>query len=156
MRITPARAGKTEPTIWQYSDRGDHPRACGKNLSRARALHRYKGSPPRVREKLTRCSVSASGLGITPARAGKTLTPSAFLSAKKGSPPRVREKQKSCDRNVTGGRITPARAGKTKRFSKIAPVSKDHPRACGKNSSLKQIFLSTLGSPPRVREKLTF
>ena len=51
-------------------------------------------------------------------------------------------------------RITPASAGKTKIAFKVCTVVRDHPRECGKNCVVSTCFGCSLGSPPRVREKL--
>ena len=50
-------------------------------------------------------------------------------------------------------RITPARAGKTRRGICSASHCRDHPRACGENSSPSSRFRAVRGSPPRVRGK---
>ena len=52
--------------------------------------------------------------------------------------------------------ITPACAGKTTCLSVRHPLAWDHPRVCGKNAIADEIIKNFLGSPPRVREKLTF
>ncbi|KXG91403.1 hypothetical protein HMPREF3232_00001 [Fannyhessea vaginae] len=49
--------------------------------------------------------------------------------------------------------ITPACAGKTQKLSCCSLRFEDHPRVCGKNSSLVKYTVAALGSPPRVREK---
>ena len=110
--ITPACAGKTQRDVKSRGYRQDHPRVCGKNLSRTRALHRCKGSPPRVREKLLSTLVYKVVTRITPACAGKTRATyatdtrerdhprvcgknilfSSLMTSILGSPPRVREK----------------------------------------------------------------
>ena len=113
-RITPAYAGKT-PTVNACMIGGrDHPRVCGKNFIMETTDRKYKGSPPRMREKLSNSFCSFFVLGITPAYAGKTNTFSLRkLSSKdhprvcgknyryrpcnharRESPPRMREKQK--------------------------------------------------------------
>ena len=53
------------------------------------------------------------------------------------------------------GRITPAHAGKTDTLLDIAGYAADHPRACGENDTLKDKNGRYLGSPPRVRGKLS-
>ena len=70
-----------------------------------------------------------------------------------GSPPRVREKriQTIIFRSCSG--ITPACAGKTDSLCKSARQIRDHPRMCGKNSTLRNATWPISGSPPHVREK---
>ena len=50
--------------------------------------------------------------------------------------------------------ITPARAGKTRRAFWNRRTVRDHPRACGENSTEFHELERTMGSPPRVRGKL--
>ena len=68
----------------------------------------------------------------------------------------MREKQVVIAYLLSSLRITPASAGKTfvsfgKRYT-----SRDHPRECGKNADIYKKGMVDLGSPPRVREKLTY
>ncbi len=56
-------------------------------------------------------------------------------------------------RKIVG--ITPARAGKTRNSIRSMDVMRDHPRACGKDFMMSQKNSLKLGSPPRVRERLT-
>ena len=72
-RITPACAGKTELTNSHIFTVQDHPRVCGKDLKVRLKLRRLRGSPPRVRERLSLLCVEVDSCGITPACAGKTL-----------------------------------------------------------------------------------
>ena len=72
--ITPACAGKTSTVPMSKEGLRDHPRVCGKNICKHTLALYIIGSPPRVREKLLRISLTDSAWGITPACAGKTLT----------------------------------------------------------------------------------
>ena len=126
-----------------------------------------------MREKHTDIESAVSLPGITPACAGKT---SIFLcssissrdhprvcgknvssksdeTARVGSPPRVREKRFKDYSKGQELRITPACAGKTSRCHCQTLPMWDHPRVCGKNSSLSISNILRTGSPPRVREK---
>ena len=49
--ITPACAGKTINNDGLSIFDGDHPRVCGKDLSRQALMQKTSGSPPRVRER---------------------------------------------------------------------------------------------------------
>ena len=111
-RITPACAGKTNVPTLSAILPWDHPRVCGKNQTTKVYQPCKGGSPPRVREKLLRISLTDSAWGITPACAGKTLTiatgipfsqdhprvcgknepEQSAVPSEPGSPPRVREK----------------------------------------------------------------
>ena len=71
-RITPACAGKTYLEVTFDDEPEDHPRVCGKNLQGDWSGAWETGSPPRVREKLTKGGRLQAINGITPACAGKT------------------------------------------------------------------------------------
>ena len=70
-----------------------------------------------------------------------------------GSPPRMRgkvsNKRPSCD--CPG--ITPAHAGKRICSARTLPTAWDHPRACGEKLTCIAMFMSSPGSPPRMRGK---
>ena len=51
--------------------------------------------------------------------------------------------------------ITPAHAGKTKQVDRFAHCFRDHPRACGENFQRAESEKARLGSPPRMRGKLS-
>ena len=172
-RITPACAGKTTGNTGRTGRSQDHPRVCGENLAVAVLTAAEKGSPPRVRGKLTLYLPDFRPHRITPACAGKTH---GFLRALSccqdhprvcgenrsfsenpapisGSPPRVRGKH---GENRTEGRpegITPACAGKTKFCLVISSSIRDHPRVCGENPVNPTQTIRGSGSPPRVRGK---
>ena len=86
---------------------------------------------------------------------GKNENGRRITSFGSGSPPRVREKQLLFLSVRQHHRITPACAGKTPPYGFVGTVTRDHPRVCGKNSSFVQAYSMDLGSPPRVREKLS-
>ncbi len=151
--ITPAHAGKTSEKSQKSLFYGDHPRACGENVSAYSSTTRIAGSPPRMRGKRVGKDHEAGLCGITPAHAGKTVSLVALgrlsrdhpracgeniskdygMSAKAGSPPRMRGKPRlSRDARADDG-ITPAHAGKTSPSREHNPCREDHPRACGEN-----------------------
>ena len=176
MRITPARAGKTKSTVPCKSQRPDHPRACGENRHKAKRQALPPGSPPRVRGKHPSAPGVDGNRRITPARAGKTHRewqlkapktdhpracgengiPTDTAVSRAGSPPRVRGKRKTDELKKYPERITPARAGKTFSGRKTAISGRDHPRACGENTSNEDNYSKGDGSPPRVRGKRKF
>ena len=143
LRITPARAGKTN--IWdsRLADSWDHPRSCGKDVKISSSGLKERGSPPLVRERLNDNEEWLSYHGITPARAGKTcvliqdarsfwdhprscgkdLSSIHMTIPTTGSPPLVRERPDCilAARDSLG--ITPARAGKTVMDSFICAIS---------------------------------
>ena len=72
-----------------------------------------------------------------------------------GSPPHVREKHvNECIHTILNG-ITPASAGKTLRPAIIFVRYQDHPRVCGKNTTIQKVIFLDPGSPSHMREKLT-
>ena len=70
MRITPACAGNSCYFIIILEHSRDHPRVCGEQCILGPRLHRYDGSPPRVRGTVDFFLVIMRGSGITPACAG--------------------------------------------------------------------------------------
>ena len=69
------------------------------------------------------------------------------------SPPRMRGKVIVRSRNAVQIGITPACAGK-RHCPRFRPgKTRDHPRVCGEKSSLMQMDVGPLGSPPRMRGK---
>ena len=173
--ITPAYAGKTRPLLHKHENTWDHPRVCGKNKLFSILSSDPLGSPPRMRENAVLKAFLWRSCGITPAYAGKTF-PSlktfyvmrdhprvcgknrSFASIdalKAGSPPRMREKLLvACEVVIYNG-ITPACAGKTAQIYVRWSQHQDHPRVCGKHRTLLRYLLHPLGSPPRMREKLS-
>ena len=71
-RITPAYAGKTMAVTLRLAHDKDHPRVCGKDLTKSLPLRFIAGSPPRMRERLHGYYIIVVYQGITPAYAGKT------------------------------------------------------------------------------------
>ena len=72
-RITPACAGKSGQQLRVLRLRRDHPRVCGEKISRPRCRTLPKGSPPRVRGKVTEAGEEMVRGRITPACAGKSF-----------------------------------------------------------------------------------
>ena len=71
-RITPAYAGKSDKVIDALYCHEDHPRVCGEKASSARRCLPERGSPPRMRGKVTGYIESHMDERITPAYAGKS------------------------------------------------------------------------------------
>ena len=175
-RITPADAGKTIFVSRDIDESWDHPRGCGENLGFPSLLLIVRGSPPRMRGKLSRVNIRFAPLGITPADAGKTHhqfpihrecqdhprgcgeneVTFPFASYVIGSPPRMRGKRKNEPIYVNGLRITPADAGKTFCTAAVKTCAQDHPRGCGENFIRDIRQQGIVGSPPRMRGKLCF
>ena len=73
-----------------------------------------------------------------------------------GSPPRVREPRKPDCNGHVGIRITPACAGTTWPDDRQHGKAQDHPRVCGNHRFPPARARRTRGSPPRVREPLSY
>ena len=132
------------------------------------------GSPPRVREPLSKRIPDCSRKGITPACAGTTASCTAGGSFAKdhprvcgnhpfclvepvshpGSPPRVREPLSEIAKAIPQVGITPACAGTTLTQKTNSITLRDHPRVCGNHGSTRWDSTVPQGSPPRVREPL--
>ena len=152
--ITPAYAGKSLTIQKMSTASRDHPRVCGEKFCLNVIPNSIKGSPPRMRGKVTLLYALADREGITPAYAGKSLfqldrlecagdhprvcgeKTAARLTGKalRGSPPRMRGKG-TC-RSTLGGRtgITPAYAGKRDVPFHPGRKNRDHPRVCGEKT----------------------
>ena len=174
-RITPADAGKTTLRRLMRQSPQDHPRGCGENSTVCADMLVSSGSPPRMRGKHGFHTCAHLVRGITPADAGKTrLIGMPFCQlwdhprgcgenhiqrklsvCKQGSPPRMRGKLDNPTLRQGTVRITPADAGKTKRLSPHPAWRQDHPRGCGENAMSAPPGLVFVGSPPRMRGKLS-
>ena len=69
--ITPAYAGKSFHWIITTPHSGDHPRVCGEEVRPWSSRGLDRGSPPRMRGRVSRLSQLMAETGITPAYAGK-------------------------------------------------------------------------------------
>ena len=72
-----------------------------------------------------------------------------------GSPPRVRGKVHAGNFVAADLGITPACAGKSKSAPTMFSTHQDHPRVCGEKPAGVYQGAASLGSPPRVRGKVT-
>ena len=153
--ITPAGAGKTQPTTIYSNATKDHPRRCGENDILPSTFKQSLGSPPQVRGKHTTAFLFLLGVRITPAGAGKTTSPPSRFRLTEDHPRRCGENVPTARKSCRTGRITPAGAGKTVHTRSCNPPSKDHPRRCGENTRIPFARSVKLGSPPQVRGKHT-
>ena len=137
-------------------------------------MHPARGSPPRMRGKVTHLSEVSVDEGITPAYAGKSFcgmavpfpfgdhprvcgeklnfAPATFLL--RGSPPRMRGKEVKTLLNFNRVGITPACAGKSDYSSGDYLSQEDHPRVCGEKPASPMMKPAPPGSPPRMRGKV--
>ena len=173
--ITPAYAGKSVKVNEPDCLPRDHPRVCGEKRLRAAPSHPITGSPPRMRGKVPQPGVEGCRLGITPAYAGKSQTAGCRTAAPEdhprvcgektssnvperknpGSPPRMQGKGCPLLFRYYFIGITPACAGKSSWCGSHPPASGDHPRVCGEKVIQVVPPAPQVGSPPRVRGKVT-
>ena len=170
-RITPACAGRSNPTGAVLRKSRDHPRVCGEKRMKASEHQTYLGSPPRVRGEGPNNNMTRAAFGITPACAGRSrgFARGLFISKdhprvcgeksirardgaiRRGSPPRVRGEVKLVLKLLLPLRITPACAGRRNSRITLAQRIGDHPRVCGEKFLTISAKSHTRGSPPRVR-----
>ena len=172
--ITPAYAGKSLTIQKMSTASRDHPRVCGEKCCLNVIPNSIKGSPPRMRGKVTLLYALADREGITPAYAGKSAVyaeivlycgdhprvcgekpfPARQARMCRGSPPRMRGK----DRRAVDGKsppgITPAYAGKRCWCGFSGRLGGDHPRVCGEKGRAVPPWAEEPGSPPRMRGKV--
>ena len=67
----------------------------------------------------------------------------------------MRGKHFFTQKRVDTHRITPAYAGKTRVTALIHLAARDHPRVCGENNAAARAKIAQIGSPPRMRGKLS-
>ena len=173
--ITPACAGKRRRQRVRRTRAEDHPRVCGEKCGKAVRYRPRQGSPPRVRGKVSLSDTRGAFFRITPACAGKriTLGGKAYqmedhprvcgeksmshpnMTHLQGSPPRVRGKACSAPLRVWAAGITPACAGKRALLLAGTGAQEDHPRVCGEKAMAPPRWATAMGSPPRVRGKVS-
>ena len=130
--ITPAYAGKRLDLFFCFRQAEDHPRVCGEKALRQQSPPAPKGSPPRMRGKVSDSFGPQIPSRITPAYAGKSHLAKLSTSGGRdhprvcgekhkrpcayrcsgGSPPRMRGKVDNDPTAESKTRITPAYAGK--------------------------------------------
>ena len=156
-------------------DAGITPAYAGKSLDQIANDIAVLGSPPRMRGKEPIPLCTTRTVGITPAYAGKSAGPpfglwccrdhprvcgekgyqTQALISFWGSPPRMRGKVDFVPVPIQHLGITPAYAGKRPRRRSRWWAWGDHPRVCGEKSSSRYVLSITLGSPPRMRGKVS-
>ena len=153
MRITPAYAGKRQPsTACTWSD-WDHPRVCGEKKRGFRPSSYLLGSPPRMRGKDSVCNESAPLVGITPAYAGKRLHTCGRCGCLRDHPRVCGEKSVEHSGVSWYVRITPAYAGKSIQLGHMTSWHEDHPRVCGEKYAYSRHFWWFSGITPAYAGK---
>jgi len=170
-RFIPARAGNAKARPIPRSKMPVHPRACGERKSRSPHPNQSAGSSPRVRGTQRNHSFQNRRTRFIPARAGNArccgmcpqppaVHPRAcgertarFNSHNRdpGSSPRVRGTLRLTREFRIIDRFIPARAGNAAQFRPMRKAAAVHPRACGERFKIWPIWVSRIGSSPRVR-----
>ena len=86
---------------------------------------------------------------------GEKTNTSGSAGAGGGSPPRVRGKAQNLRNLFCQCGITPACAGKSQHWTSVGSNPEDHPRVCGEKASAAVNRRQIMGSPPRVRGKVS-
>ena len=170
-RITPACAGKTEPSESHPLVTWDHPRMRGEDRVRGLRQDQVNGSPPHARGRLGRPVRWRAWARITPACAGKTpsepttrrpgpdhprmrgedVCGELARRTELGSPPHARGRHLVEEFSGWCGGITPACAGKTQQCRRVLGVRRDHPRMRGEDDESGLEPDPRGGSPPHAR-----
>ena len=98
---------------------------------------------------------SKTGRWDHPRVCGEKIWSSTTRRAISGSPPRMRGKGLPGDPVPLRRGITPAYAGKRTGISGTGCWAGDHPRVCGEKFLTDQMCFRVVGSPPRMRGKVT-
>ena len=149
----------------------DHPRACGEQDWKFYTPTDAEGSSPRVRGAGKQGYRHEVPSGIIPARAGSSparagsgmaawdhpracgeqLPQMEQVINPQGSSPRVRGAGGQVHAARDRGGIIPARAGSSTPRCRAPRRGRDHPRACGEQSTRFTAWRRRMGSSPRVR-----
>ena len=132
--ITPACAGKRNPSGRKTTRARDHPRMCGEKYKSRRKDASAQGSPPHVRGKAMAQISRSEGGGDHPRMCGEKCLKGVMMHFLSGSPPHVRGKGCVRDAAAAVQGITPACAGKSMCRVCLRCLVRDHPRMCGEKT----------------------
>ena len=132
--ITPACAGKSSTATRAARSTGDHPRVCGEKTARVLGGYKPAGSPPRMRGKGGDGGMGQHHHRITPACAGKSTV---------------------LGRIIAIGWDHPRVCGEKPALAAMVSYLVGSPRVCGEKKKGGSPEKSGLGSPPRMRGKVT-
>ena len=154
-RFTPACAGQTTCMAWRESYFAVHPRVCGADEPLVGENHFATGSPPRVRGRRALRHDKPPTTTVHPRVCGADPFCQHFGASVTGSPPRVRGRRLAAVTLSDRRRFTPACAGQTPLSSGVPHFLSVHPRVCGADRKVTAKTKAVIGSPPRVRGRLS-
>ena len=170
-RFIPACAGNSGRAVLSLIDDAVHPRVCGEQARVPRSDCHQVGSSPRVRGTECDCVRKIRSSRFIPACAGNRLRGRSLRSRRSvhprvcgeqrgsiyrvrgdiGSSPRVRGTAQRIYSVRGRSRFIPACAGNRIPATRPPPFRPVHPRVCGEQASIVDIFAIFFGSSPRVR-----
>ena len=151
--ITPAYAGKSQHGNEKRVSLRDHPRVCGEKRKGCSITATRLGSPPRMRGKAPKRTLSHRQGGITPAYAGKSILLPVRVCAQWDHPRVCGEKKLADFEDELGTGSPPRMRGKVLASPMLAPLIGITPAYAGKSFVLSIMFVPLMGSPPRMRGK---
>ena len=171
LRLIPARAGNTPPSILAPGIAAAHPRSRGEHRSWRRFCRLLPGSSPLARGTLGKQQLRDYGRRLIPARAGNTrsvvqrrCTAAAHprsrgehiawvraSPARRGSSPLARGTRYRASLRYRPHRLIPARAGNTAIFRLDVRSVSAHPRSRGEHRSWRRFVPWLFGSSPLAR-----
>ena len=173
--LIPAHAGKMKSTSRIHVRRTAHPRSRGENLWQDWHVRTREGSSPLTRGKFDLYTDEYVDQRLIPAHAGKMRacdpwprSPRAHprsrgenrivviaLSLTAGSSPLTRGKFRAEDQRSGGEGLIPAHAGKINPRGEAEFENRAHPRSRGENANFLGSVVSSPGSSPLTRGKLS-
>ena len=131
VRITPAYAGKSQPSQLPEKLCWDHPRLCGEKKEAERKLNYDRGSPPPMRGKVFFQRNHGFCTRITPAYAGKRDREIVAVFIVWDHPRLCGEKKRLFWLLEHDQGSPPPMRGKGKFHGSCLRITWDHPRLCG-------------------------
>ena len=153
--ITPACAEKRTAEPQKPDANWDHPRVCGEKLGVGAARIGCGGITPACAGKRSQGFAVRLSTRDHPRVCGEKSLNRYTPAYRSGLPPRVRGKVSAGKILLHDGGITPACAGKSLARSCLPGCLRDHPRVCGEKLFQSPLLRLPLGSPPRVRGKVS-
>ena len=153
LRLIPAHAGKTKPTVAVFQRTRAHPRSRGENTSPAGATGISQGSSPLTRGKRPGLGRLLRRPRLIPAHAGKTSKEVIGSPVLRAHPRSRGENALVSAARFAFSRLIPAHAGKTDLHRGRRHLWQAHPRSRGENVGCVHVLDGGRGSSPLTRGK---